>query len=100
VAVPDAHLLLAVGRAGARIHIEHDGLGWVTDINNWLDEARADVQAFLAIWPRTTRARRENTSTTFPTLTNTLMVCSRPTPNRQRSQFPLGCKAGQARAEQ
>jgi len=54
VAVPDAHLLLAVGRAGARIYIEHDGSGWVTDINNWLDEARADVQAFLATWPRAT----------------------------------------------
>jgi hypothetical protein len=27
MAVPDAHLLLAVGRAHARIHVEHDATG-------------------------------------------------------------------------
>src|SRR5215472_6319420 len=33
MAVPDAHLLLAVGRADTRIHIEHNGSGWAASIN-------------------------------------------------------------------
>src|SRR6516225_4094235 len=33
MAVPDAHLLLAVGRAHARIHVEHDATGWPSAVH-------------------------------------------------------------------
>jgi hypothetical protein len=33
MAVPDAHLLFAVRRAHARIHVEDDALRWTTTMN-------------------------------------------------------------------
>src|SRR6516164_4086975 len=33
MAIPDAHLLLAVGRAHAGIHVEHDAMGWPSAVH-------------------------------------------------------------------
>ena len=58
MAVPDAHLLFAVGRADARIHVEHDASGRTAGMNlsiHWPERSASADRFFSAVSHRVSK---------------------------------------------